>query len=203
MGSVERSKKKVLLWKKAIVHFSLCFVMGFFSGFAPTGKGSVFSSHNLVAKENKSEIINSPRSVHTLNQSATAVQHSGSNVNRSLRAETPVPAPAKSEELLEIPKPKLKLVDFNEVKFPPKRLLIIVTPTSTRDRSSNHAQKDECLQINQFNGLPLALNHYLSFCYNQFPNNLLKAQTPKLMVTEPPKLMSLKFYIFINLVSKF
>lgn len=134
MGSVERSKKKVLLWKKAIVHFSLCFVMGFFSGFAPTGKGSVFSSHNLVAKENKSEIINSPRSVHTLNQSARAVQHSSSNVNRSLRAETPVPAPAKSEELLEIPKPKLKLVDFNEVKFPPKRLLIIVTPTSTRDQ---------------------------------------------------------------------
>lgn len=70
-------------------------------------------------------------------------------------------------------------------------------------RSSNPAQKDECLQINQFNGLPLALNHYLSFCYNQFPNNLLKAQTPKLMVTEPPKLMSLKFYIFINLISKF
>ncbi|KAI4378745.1 hypothetical protein MLD38_016182 [Melastoma candidum] len=44
MGSSERSKKKVQLWKKAMVHFSLCFIMGFFTGFAPTGKSTVFSS---------------------------------------------------------------------------------------------------------------------------------------------------------------
>ncbi|KAI4364272.1 hypothetical protein MLD38_020386 [Melastoma candidum] len=37
MGSPERSKKKVQLWKKATVHFSLCFIMGFFTGFASTG----------------------------------------------------------------------------------------------------------------------------------------------------------------------
>ncbi|KAI4310725.1 hypothetical protein MLD38_035680 [Melastoma candidum] len=43
MGSSERSKKKVQLWKKAAVHFALCFVMGFFIGFAPTGKSSVLS----------------------------------------------------------------------------------------------------------------------------------------------------------------
>ncbi|XWS66923.1 hypothetical protein CRYUN_Cryun05aG0242300 [Craigia yunnanensis] len=94
MGSAERSKKKVQLWKKAIVHFSLCFVMGFFSGFAPTAK----------------------------------VVHS-SNVNRSLRAETPVPVPAKSKEL-ESP----KQVGVQEIKLPSRRLIIIVTPTSTKDQ---------------------------------------------------------------------
>ncbi|WCJ34549.1 Nucleotide-diphospho-sugar transferases superfamily protein [Euphorbia peplus] len=48
MGSVERSKKKVQLWKKAAVHFALCFVMGFFTGFAPSGnsKSSIFPSAN-------------------------------------------------------------------------------------------------------------------------------------------------------------
>ncbi|XVE96750.1 hypothetical protein REPUB_Repub02eG0249600 [Reevesia pubescens] len=120
MGSAERSKKKVQLWKKAIVHFSLCFVMGFFSGFAPTGKDSIFYSR--VVTENKSQI--SPQQpVQTLNQSATAV-HS-SNVNRSLRAGTPAPVPAKSKE-----------VDIvHEVKLvPSRRLIIIVTPTRRKDQ---------------------------------------------------------------------
>ncbi|XP_072960321.1 probable beta-1,4-xylosyltransferase GT43A [Typha angustifolia] len=37
MGSFDiRSKKRIQLWKKALLHFSLCFVTGFFSGFAPT-----------------------------------------------------------------------------------------------------------------------------------------------------------------------
>ncbi|XVE61745.1 hypothetical protein DITRI_Ditri06bG0064400 [Diplodiscus trichospermus] len=113
MGSVERSKKKIQLWKKAIVHFSLCFVMGFFSGFAPTGKDSIFSSH--VVTENKLQI--SPQPGQALNQSTPAV-HS-SNVNRSLRAETPVPVAAKQ-------------VTIEEVKFPRRKLIIVVTATSTK-----------------------------------------------------------------------
>lgn len=37
MGSQERSRKKnISIWKKAILHFLLCFVMGFFTGFTPT-----------------------------------------------------------------------------------------------------------------------------------------------------------------------
>ncbi|KAL1153469.1 hypothetical protein V6Z11_A09G178300 [Gossypium hirsutum] len=100
MGSAERTKKKVQLWKKAIVHFSLCFVMGFFTGFAPTVTPAVHSS----------------------------------NVNRSLRAETPVPVPVpgKSNEL-----ESRKQVDgtvVHEVKLPSRRLVIVVTPTSTKDQ---------------------------------------------------------------------
>ncbi|XVE76223.1 hypothetical protein DITRI_Ditri12bG0155800 [Diplodiscus trichospermus] len=120
MGSVERSKKKVQLWKKAIVHFSLCFVMGFFTGFAPTGKDSIFFSR-VDTENNESQI--SPQPVQTLNQSVIAV-HS-SNVNRSLRAESPGSVPAKFKE------PE---VDVHEVELPSRRLVIIVTPTSTKDQ---------------------------------------------------------------------
>ncbi|KAK8574010.1 hypothetical protein V6N13_097006 [Hibiscus sabdariffa] len=130
MGSAERSKKKAQLWKKAIVHFSLCFVMGFFTGFAPTGKDSIFSSH-VVATDNKSRSFPQP-----VNQSVTTVVNS-SNVNRSLRAETPVPVPVpvpvpeKSNEV-----ESSKQVDdvVHETKLPSGRLLIVVTPTSTKNQ---------------------------------------------------------------------
>nr|CAD1828787.1 unnamed protein product [Ananas comosus var. bracteatus] len=47
MGTFERSKKKIQLWKKALIHFSLCFVMGFFTGFAPTtSTASLFSDRS-------------------------------------------------------------------------------------------------------------------------------------------------------------
>ncbi|XP_050232584.1 beta-1,4-xylosyltransferase IRX9-like [Mercurialis annua] len=55
MGSAERSKKRVQLWKNAIVHFCLCFVMGFFTGFAPTSKSSPFSTYiSLLNKSHSS-----------------------------------------------------------------------------------------------------------------------------------------------------
>lgn len=93
---MERSKKKVQIWKKAIVHFSLCFVMGFFTGFAPTGRSSSPAFSNLVSPQ-PSEILH-------------PTPH---NVSRSLGDETPLPS--NTEEA-------------------PRRLVIIVTPTSTRDK---------------------------------------------------------------------
>ncbi|XP_047332695.1 beta-1,4-xylosyltransferase IRX9 [Impatiens glandulifera] len=41
MGSTEKSKKKTQLYKKAIVHFILCFIVGFFTGFTPSSKSSI------------------------------------------------------------------------------------------------------------------------------------------------------------------
>ncbi|KAL2323282.1 hypothetical protein Fmac_027661 [Flemingia macrophylla] len=76
MVSLERSRKKAMLWKKAMVRFSVCFVMGFFTGFAPTGK-SIFQSH--FAASNKSEFA--PQSME--------VSHKTTNVNRSWLAPTP------------------------------------------------------------------------------------------------------------------
>ncbi|KAJ7977002.1 Glycosyltransferase [Quillaja saponaria] len=117
MGSLERSKKKVHLWKKAIVHFSLCFVMGFFSGFAPTGKSSIFHTH--FAASNISQFAPQPIEI---------------NVNRSLIiAETPVPTkqPYKDSKNAELSENHGQEVEeFKLLK--PKRLVIIVTPTSAR-----------------------------------------------------------------------
>ncbi|KAK8969927.1 putative beta-1,4-xylosyltransferase IRX9 [Platanthera guangdongensis] len=36
MRNSDRSKKGIHLWKKALLHFSLCFIMGLFTGFAPS-----------------------------------------------------------------------------------------------------------------------------------------------------------------------
>ncbi|KAJ4844733.1 Beta-1,4-xylosyltransferase irx9 [Turnera subulata] len=126
MGSIERSKKKVQLWKKAAVHFALCFVMGFFTGIAPTGKASFFS--NRVVASNKSQF--SPQPVEMLHP---AVTPQARNASQSLIAETPVPTPANSREseganLLE------EEEEENGPKLTPRRLIIMVTPTSTDDK---------------------------------------------------------------------
>ncbi|KAG0500810.1 hypothetical protein HPP92_000882 [Vanilla planifolia] len=63
-SSSDRSKKKVQLWKKAFIHFSLCFVTGFFTGFAPTTTtASFFSSLHVFARVNTSlppELLSPP-----------------------------------------------------------------------------------------------------------------------------------------------
>lgn len=132
--SMERSKKKVLLWKKAIVHFALCFVMGFFTGFAPTGKSSspIFSSQ-ISPK-------NSPEQVEMLPQKQVTTTHAN-NVNRSLVVENPVPSPSRSKEsegvkLMETEaEAEAEAEEKEETNLVPRRLVIIVTPTSTRDKS--------------------------------------------------------------------
>jgi hypothetical protein len=121
MGSLERSKKKVQLWKKAIVHFSLCFVMGFFTGFAPTGKDSVFSNH--VASSNRSE--SSPQPIEML--------HQETNINRSLIAEAPVTIPSRHKDL-EHRESQEKVQEETQPSLTPKRFVIIVTPTSSKDQ---------------------------------------------------------------------
>ncbi|KAG6501948.1 beta-1,4-xylosyltransferase IRX9-like [Zingiber officinale] len=49
MGSGDRAKKRIQLWKKALIHFALCFVMGFFTGFAPTSSVSLFTGRDTEA----------------------------------------------------------------------------------------------------------------------------------------------------------
>ncbi|KAK7355720.1 hypothetical protein VNO80_14980 [Phaseolus coccineus] len=105
MVSLERSRKKIMLPKKFMVHFSLCFVMGFFTGFAPTGK-SIF--HSQVDSSNRSEFAPQP----------IQVSQKTTDVNRSWRAPTPSSVVHKHEK----PWPQLK----------PRTLIIIVTPTSTK-----------------------------------------------------------------------
>uniref|UniRef100_F6HQZ8 Glycosyltransferases n=1 Tax=Vitis vinifera TaxID=29760 RepID=F6HQZ8_VITVI len=125
MGSSERSKKRVQLWKKAVVQFSLCFVMGFFMGFAPAGKASFFSSN--AAALNQSQF--SPQPVEMLHLSMTPNDGNG---NRTLMAETPVEVPARSRE---VETAESLQEGEDEPKLVPGRLLIIVTPAGSEDPS--------------------------------------------------------------------
>ncbi|OAY42641.1 beta-1,4-xylosyltransferase IRX9 [Manihot esculenta] len=122
MGSLERSKKKVQLWKKAVVHFALCFVMGFFTGFAPTGKASIFSSQ--IISSNKSYF--SPQPIEVLHSAVTPPAQDPKN--DSLAAETPMQIPAESERAK-----FLEEVEEREAKLNPRRLIIIITPMSSKD----------------------------------------------------------------------
>ncbi|XP_020578206.1 probable glucuronosyltransferase Os03g0287800 [Phalaenopsis equestris] len=66
VNSSDKPRKKTHAWKKVLIHFSLCFIMGFFIGFAPTTATiSIFSTHpsaadirNLGVSDLKMESIN-------------------------------------------------------------------------------------------------------------------------------------------------
>ncbi|KAK7285088.1 hypothetical protein RJT34_19846 [Clitoria ternatea] len=123
MGSLERSKKKIHLWKKAMLHFSLCFVMGFFTGLAPTGKSSMFS--NKVATSNRTEFAPQP----------SEMSHHTTNLNTSWIAPTPVTLPISHKVLgkktaTTTTTKKLHVKALPQLR--PRRLIIIVTPTSTK-----------------------------------------------------------------------
>ncbi|XP_051114287.1 beta-1,4-xylosyltransferase IRX9 [Andrographis paniculata] len=129
MGSQERSKKKVHLWKKAIVHFLLCFVMGFFTGFAPTGKSSIFSSHVTMS-------LSASQPVEVFHQPRTE------NFNRSLLDDSePVSGKShgvkgavirKDDDHDEEDEDKQQQKGSEDLSA--RRLVIVVTPTSTKDK---------------------------------------------------------------------
>ncbi|XAR50992.1 1,4-beta-D-xylan synthase [Bertholletia excelsa] len=108
MSLADRPKKKVKLYKKAIVHFLLCFFMGFFTGLAPTGKSSIFSSSEVAT--NRSAL--SPAPTEELHQPPVAVPVSSAKL--------------EGEEQLELKKKEEELV--------PRRLLIVVTATRAKDQ---------------------------------------------------------------------
>ncbi|KAG8376522.1 hypothetical protein BUALT_Bualt09G0072100 [Buddleja alternifolia] len=118
MGSSERSKKKIHLWKKAIVHFSLCFVTGFFTGFFPTNKPSTISSHVPLSFSSSY----SPQPIEVFHRAKTQT------LNRSLLDETE-PTPPKK---MKIPEKKKKKMNTEEIN--PRRLVIVITPTNKRNK---------------------------------------------------------------------
>ncbi|KAK6942845.1 Glycosyl transferase, family 43 [Dillenia turbinata] len=112
MGSLDRSKKRVHLCKKAVVHFLLCFIMGFFTGFAPTSKSSSAFSNHPFSSSNQSDFLRD------------SIQEE--NANRSSVADTPEGVP-KSNDL-----GRAKFLE--ETELIPRRLVIIITPTIAKDR---------------------------------------------------------------------
>ncbi|XP_076889399.1 beta-1,4-xylosyltransferase IRX9-like [Bidens hawaiensis] len=127
MGSSERPKKKVHLWKKATVHFLLCFIVGFFTGFAPTNKPS-FSTSHVIATTGSPEL--SPPSEEI---SVKPVEHENGNFDRSVLDES---LAMKVQERPNIGPKEAKGEKGDkgkEVNLTPQRLVIIVTPTSDKD----------------------------------------------------------------------
>ncbi|CAN4117025.1 unnamed protein product [Withania somnifera] len=150
MGSLERSKRKVQLWKKAIVHFLLCFVMGFFTGFAPTGKGTttMFSTKNVnVIPKTPHEsnqtypllnMFNKPLSDETTTVTTTIGTSPWSKLNET-RHSKKVLAEEEEEEEGEVQQDHDQDQEQEEADddefLNPKRLLTIVTPTSAKDQN--------------------------------------------------------------------
>ncbi|EYU38516.1 hypothetical protein MIMGU_mgv1a009864mg [Erythranthe guttata] len=117
MGSQERSKKNFHLWKKAILHFLICFVMGFFTGFAPISKPTGFSSHITVSPSTSY----SPQLIE--------LDVTGPTAGHNHSTETAV---IEEEEEQEEEEKRDQREDSNQTK-----LLILITPISTRNKIRN------------------------------------------------------------------
>ncbi|KAK1403424.1 Glycosyltransferase [Heracleum sosnowskyi] len=118
---MERSKKKLQLWKKAVFHFFLCFTMGFFTGFIPTGDKS-WAFFNHVVATTQSEFPLAIPSYHNQNRSLLEGTHPAvllMRSNESLNTGT-----SKQEQAEELGTDKLNS----------RRLVIIVTPTSVKNQ---------------------------------------------------------------------
>lgn len=129
MGSTERSKKKVLLWKKAIVHFSLCFVMGFFTGFAPGGTSSSASTHRPAVSRVPTEMrhLAAPVNMSLISQSQQA------GINTTIPSQNEEVSKEEGEESTRTEESE-SLSPQDPEKPAPRKPLIIITPTRADDR---------------------------------------------------------------------
>ncbi|KAD5803145.1 hypothetical protein R6Q59_024599 [Mikania micrantha] len=124
MGSSERTKKKAHLWKKATVHFLLCFILGFFTGFAPTNKPS-FSTNHVTESNGSPELSPPPEKVPVKHE-----EHTNGNFNRSVLDES---LAMKVQERSNLDPKQDKGHKDKDSNLTPQRLVIIVTPTSHKD----------------------------------------------------------------------
>ncbi|KAJ0979328.1 hypothetical protein J5N97_014802 [Dioscorea zingiberensis] len=137
MGSFERSKKRIQLWKKALIHFSLCFVMGFFTGFAPTTTtSSIFSgqpiSYRPPPPENIENLDKTTTELATLNRSLMSEM---TNESSSLSSPESSPLlPTLTEENSEEEEEEEEESDHMP-ELSPRKLVIIITTTRSKDSS--------------------------------------------------------------------
>ncbi|CAL9057750.1 unnamed protein product [Musa banksii] len=123
MGSIDRSKRRSSqLWKKALVHFAMCFVVGFFTGFTPPSTATLFERRPV------SSIGILPAAPV---EAVERVVERGAPVNRTLAEITStVPAAAVRDD----PPPDAEASETRGPQPPSRRLLIIVTTTRSSDR---------------------------------------------------------------------
>lgn len=131
MGSLDRSKKKIQLWKKALLHFVLCFVTGFFTGFAPPSAVNLFSTTDV---ERSPVVVVVPAA--PFEAAEQVVEPAGSTANRSLaEISRSVPVPADNEVDPPPPHEGSSARGAEETaSHPHERLLILVTTVQRDDR---------------------------------------------------------------------
>ncbi|GAB2272368.1 hypothetical protein Dimus_007193 [Dionaea muscipula] len=100
-----------MLWQKAVVHFLLCFVMGFFTGFAPTNNPSPSS---LPSRRKTA----TPPMV-SLKNSSFLTGKTQKNENQTL--------------VIELTRGNSDDEDLNTSESEPKKLVIVITPISNND----------------------------------------------------------------------
>ncbi|KAM0953733.1 putative 1,4-beta-D-xylan synthase [Dioscorea sansibarensis] len=138
--SFDRSKKRIQLWKKALLQFSLCFVMGFFSGFAPTTTTSSFFSSSSTSTSS-SIFFQSPQPIlsNTTSSSSSSSLLSPPSLTSiqpslDLQIETE-DSEDMAEDMTEDSQDSQTPEEELQEQYPiiPNKLLIIVTTTSSRD----------------------------------------------------------------------
>ncbi|KAG6492244.1 beta-1,4-xylosyltransferase IRX9-like [Zingiber officinale] len=131
MGSLDRSKKKIQLWKKALLHFVLCFVTGFFTGFAPPSAVNLFSAS---AVERSPVVVVVPAA--SIKAAEHVVEPAGSTANRSLEGISRSVLVPTVNDVDPPPPHEGSNVGGAEEKspHPRERLLILVTTVRRDDR---------------------------------------------------------------------
>ncbi|CAN0881331.1 Beta-1,4-xylosyltransferase IRX9 [Linum grandiflorum] len=132
MGSVKRSKKKVdEVWKKAVAHFAVCFVMGFFTGITPTDRSSMPGTTVTTARPAPT-IARSVISSNTLSTSLQFSPHKIPSLNSSsTKPNTTRKLTSKADPSSNSTAGESKPEDSAESK---QRQIIIITPANWRDR---------------------------------------------------------------------
>ncbi|XP_074568036.1 beta-1,4-xylosyltransferase IRX9-like [Curcuma longa] len=133
MGSIERTRKRNPLWKKAIGHFSLCFVMGFFTGFAPPSTTAIFSGRATDRSAGWS--IGTSIVPAVPSDLVERVVEPKAPANRNI-AEIPrsIPADTIGADSGDDPPPPSKGAGERDSLAPSRRLIIVVTTTESNDR---------------------------------------------------------------------
>ncbi|XP_042503886.1 beta-1,4-xylosyltransferase IRX9-like [Macadamia integrifolia] len=136
MGSFDRSKKRVQLWKKAAFHIVFCFIMGFFTGFTPTSRASIFSGPIESNQSMKNQEF-SPPAIEIVQPVAT--REVTLNRNLMAKAQLVVPETLVAVQINSSGDQKRKSAveeeeeEEEDVTLIPKKVLIVITPTRSND----------------------------------------------------------------------
>eukprot|EP01018_Ginkgo_biloba_P002285 Gb_24676 [translate_table: standard] len=134
---LERSKVKVQVWKRALLHFFLCFIVGVLTGFTPFSMGDF--STNLASKrqefafELKTIATNAQQDFSQVGNRGRMIETVKMESKKSLGLEA---QQEKEADILAIPSentdPWVGLSPVRVLDFVPRKLLIVVTPTYNR-----------------------------------------------------------------------